>query len=62
MFVTCPVTFDLIDAEWFQDVDDAKDEALDWSAELGGERVIVYRVEEGEDGEYDFKKLYAIFA
>lgn len=62
MFVTCPVTYDLIDAEWFQDVDDAKTEALDWSAELEGERVIVYQAEEGEDGDYNFKKLYAIFA
>ena len=62
MFVSCPVSFDLIDAEWYQDVDNAKEDALDWSAELSGENVIVYRAVEGEDGDYEFKKLYSICA
>ena len=42
MFVICPKSFDLIDAEWFDNVYEAKDEALDWSVELSGENVIVY--------------------
>lgn len=62
MFLSCPVSYDLIDAEWYQDVDDAKEDALDWSVELSGESVIVYQAEEGEDGEYEFKKLYSICA
>ena len=62
MFLSCPVSFDLIDAEWYQDVDDAKEDALDWSVELSGEKVIVYQALEGEDGEYEFNKLYAISA
>lgn len=62
MFLSCPVSFDLIDAEWYQNVDDAKEDALDWSVELSGEKVIVYQALEGEDGEYEFNKLYAISA
>ena len=62
MFVSCPVSFDLIDAEWYDDVDEAKEDALDWSVELSGEKVIVYRAVESEDGEYEFNKLYAISA
>jgi len=60
MFVSCPVSFDLIDAEWYDDVDEAKEDALDWSVELSGEKVIVYQAVESEDGEYEFNKLYAI--
>jgi hypothetical protein len=62
MFVSCPVSFDLIDAEWYDDVDEAKEDALVWSVELSGENVIVYQAVESEDGEYEFNKLYAIFA
>jgi hypothetical protein len=62
MFLSCPVSLDLIDAEWYQDLDSAKEDALDWSAELSGENVIVYQVLEGEDGDYEFNKLYAISA
>lgn len=62
MFLSCPVSLDLIDAEWYQDVDDAKEDALDWSVELSGEKVIVYQAIEGEDGDYEFKKLCAVFA
>jgi len=62
MFVICPASFDLIDAEWFDNVYEAKDEALDWSVELSGENVIVYRAVEEDDGAYEFDKLYAISA
>jgi hypothetical protein len=62
MFVSCPVSFDLIDAEWYDDVDEAKEDALDWSVELSGENVIVYQALEGEDGDFQFNKLYAISA
>jgi hypothetical protein len=62
MFITCPASFDLADAEWFADLYDAKDNALDWSVELAGENVIVYEAQEDEDGSYDFKKLCAIYA
>ena len=62
MFLSCPASFDLIDAEWYQDVDNAKEDALDWSVELSGETVFVYQALEGEDGAYEFSKLYAISA
>jgi hypothetical protein len=62
MFLSCPVSFDLIDAEWYQDVDNAKEDALDWSVELSGETVFVYHAVESEDGAYEFNKLYAICA
>ena len=61
MFVICPKSFDLIDAEWFDNVYEAKDEALDWSVELSGENVIVYEAIEGNYG-YDFKPLKMISA
>jgi hypothetical protein len=61
MFIACPVTFILEDAEWFDDIDDAKEDALDWSAELSGENVIVYEAIEGNYG-YDFKPLSTISA
>ena len=62
MFVICPKSFDLIDAEWFDNVYEAKDEALDWSVELSGEDVIVYEALEDDDGTYDFQKRYSICA
>ncbi len=62
MFVSCPVSFDLIDAEWYDDVDNAKDDALDWSVELNGENVIVYEAIENDDGDYKFNSLYSISA
>ena len=62
MFLSCPVSFDLIDAEWYDDVNDAKEDALDWSVELSGENVIVYEALEGKDGDYEFNKLCAICA
>jgi hypothetical protein len=61
MFIACPVTFILEDAEWFDDIDDAKESALDWSVELSGENVIVYEAIEGNYG-YDFKPLSMISA
>jgi hypothetical protein len=62
MFVSCPVSFDLIDAEWYEDFHSAKEDALGWSVELSGENVIVYEAIEEEDGDYEFKKLYAVCA
>lgn len=62
MYLSCPVSYDLIDAEWYQDVDDAKEDALDWSVELNGENVIVYQAIENDEGEYTFNKLYSICA
>jgi hypothetical protein len=61
MFVSCPVSFDLIDAEWYDDIDEAKEDALDWSVELSGENVIVYEAINNE-GDYSFNKLYSICA
>ena len=61
MFVACPISFDLIDAEWYQDLDKAKEDALNWSVELSGEKVIVYQALEEEDGDYKFNKLYSIW-
>jgi hypothetical protein len=62
MFLTCPASYPLCDAEWFDDLDEAKEEALDWSSTLDGENVFVYEAQEANDGSYDFKKLCVIFA
>lgn len=62
MFIICPVSFELVDAEWFDSLYEAKDEALDWSAELSGENVIVYEAVEEDDGAYEFNKLCSITA
>ena len=62
MFVICPASFDLVDAEWFDNVYEAKEEALDWSAELAGRNVIVYEALEDDDGAYDFKPVSSICA
>ncbi len=62
MFVACPVTFTLEDGEWFDELEDAKEDALDWSVELSGENVIVYEALEDDDGAYDFQKRYSICA
>ena len=61
MFLACPVSFDLCDANWYEDVDCAKDDALDWSVELHGEPVKVYEAIP-EDGAYTFKPLSLITA
>ena len=61
MFVCCPVSFDLSDAEWFDNVNDAKDDALVWSVELNGENVVVYEAVEGNYG-YKFNPLSSIFS
>ena len=61
MYLSCPVTYDLQDAEWFEDLQDAKDDAMDWSIDLNGEKVIVYEAIDGPYG-YDFKPLTSIFA
>ena len=61
MFVCCPVSFDLSDAEWFDNADDAKDDALVWSVELNGENVVVYEAVENDFG-YKFNPLVSIFS
>ena len=61
MFLSCPVTFDLQDAEWFDNIQDAKDDAMNWSIKLSGENVIVYEAIDGPYG-YDYKPLTSIFA
>jgi len=60
-FVCCPVSFDLSDAEWYDNVDDAKENALDWSVECNGEKVVVYEAVEGNYG-YKFNPLVSVFA
>ena len=62
MFLTCPASYPLCDAEWFNDLDEAKEDALEWSSNLDGENVIVYEAQEESDGAYQFNKLCAIFA
>ena len=61
MFVVCPVSFELEDAEWHDEIEDAKEDAMDWSVELNGENVIVYEAVEVDKG-YDFKPLTLINA
>jgi hypothetical protein len=61
MFLSCPITYDLQDAEWFENLDKAKETALDWSVKLSGENVIVYQAIYGNYG-YDYKPLTSIFA
>ncbi len=61
MLIICPVSFPLEDAAWYEDFEDAKEDALDWSVELNGESVIVYEAEES-DGAYEFNKICEIFA
>lgn len=61
MFIICPVSFDLADANWYENLEDAKEDALDWSVELNGENVGVYEAIE-DDGGYEFNRLSLIFA
>ena len=61
MFVICPVSFGKEDAEWHDDLYDAKEDAMNWSVELNGENVIVYEAVEGNCG-YDFKPLTKVYA
>ena len=61
MFVVCPVSFDIEDAAVHDQIEDAKEDAMDWSVELNGENVIVYEAVEGSFG-YDFKPLIKVCA
>lgn len=61
MFIICPVSFDLADANWYEGLEDAKEDALEWSVELDGENVGVYEAIE-DDGGYKFNRLSFIFA
>lgn len=62
MFITCPASYPLCDAEWFEDLYEAKEDALEWSRNLDGENVIVYEAQEEDDGAYKFNKLCSMFA
>lgn len=62
MFICCPVSLDLMDANWHLTLHEAREEALDWSVDMNGENVIVYRAEEEDDGGYKFRKICSIFA
>ena len=61
MYLSCPVTYDLQDAEWFDNLLEAQDDAMDWSIELSGEKVIVYEAIDGPYG-YTFNPLQSFFA
>ena len=61
MFIVCPTTFPLEDANWYEDVGLAKEDALDWSVELNGESVKVYEAVV-EDGAYTFNPICVIGA
>lgn len=61
MFICCPVSLDLMDANWHLTLDEAREEALDWSVDMNGENVNVYRALE-DDGGYKFRKICTICA
>ncbi len=61
MFAICPKGYVIEDFSLFDDVEDAKESALDWSAELGGEGVMVYEAIQGNYG-YDYKPICEVFA
>ena len=61
MFVVCPITFDLIDANWYESIEDAKEDAFQWSVELNGESVQVYEAIP-ENRAYTLKPLCLIEA
>ena len=50
MYLSCPFAYDLQDAEWFENIQEAKDNAVDWCLELNGKNVIVYEAIDGPDG------------
>lgn len=62
MFIACPVHSDLQDAEWYEDLYEAKENALEWSVELHGKDIVIYEAVDGKDGVYDFNKLCHICA
>jgi len=62
MFIICPVSFDLCDAEWYDDIDDASENALEWSVDLQGSNVKVYEAILRNDETYSFNCLKSICA
>ena len=62
MFVVCPVQYNLIDAEWYDNIDDASENALEWSVDLQGSNVKVYEAIYQDDGSCSFKALKSICA
>lgn len=62
MFAICPEDYSVeCDSEWYEDIDDAKENALSWSVNLSGSNVIVYEVIE-KKYENKFKPIRIIFA
>lgn len=59
MFVVLPVGDDFVkdDAEWFTNLEEAYDVALDWSVELHGQMVNIYEHYSGK-----FNKIAEVFA
>ena len=60
MFAVIPVSTDYVfpeEASFFDDIEDATDDALDWSAELEGETIIVYQ--EIGDSYVSVRKVFA---
>jgi hypothetical protein len=62
MFVVCPVLYNLIDAEWYDNIDDASENALEWSVDLQGSNVKVYEAIPNDDYTYSFNCLKSICA
>lgn len=61
MFVICPIQNPIEDGEMYDDIDEAKEQAMNWSVELQGEDVMIYEGIEGNYG-YDFKPIKLIRA
>lgn len=62
MYLSCPVSVDLEEANWSLTLNEAREDALEWSVERNGENVIVYRAIEEDGGGYKFRKICSIFA
>ena len=58
MFAICPQEFDFIDAELFDTETEAFDSALDWSVELMGDAVIVFK----QDIKGNWSKISKVFS
>jgi hypothetical protein len=58
MFICCPVSWELMDAQWHQNEENAMKDARLWSI-MCDENVNVYRADEIEPGAYQFIKLHS---
>ena len=61
-FICCPVSLETVDSEWYHTLDEAKEDALKWSAELSGETVIVYEAFADDLGDFSLTELCEISA